>query len=128
MTEVESAFGREFSSELFRVFVAVATHVASNMRQCLASGQFEDRVALAAIFHSLRTTPDIGPPLELLRNVGAGPEFVADVMAAHAAWQPVLPAGASHKVHADFAVLLTDLPRLRNGERRRRRTRRRQRT
>lgn len=119
--EVGRAFGRDFTLELGRVFAAMTSQGAANVRAGRASGQIEDGLAAAAMFHSLRTAPGVHAPVRLLRHVGASEEFVADVEAAHAAWQSVVKPVRKAGRRADLLVLVADMPRLGKGERRKRR-------
>lgn len=120
-SEIEQAFGSAFAGELARVFVAIASHAAANVRTARAAGQVDDRKAATFVFYSLRALPGVGPPECLLRHAGASEEFVADVKAAHSAWQVVVRPVRNIEREADLAVLLLDLPRLKPGERRKRR-------
>lgn len=121
--EIAARFGQEFAMDLARLFVKMTVHVAANVRSALAVGKIDDRVEVEGLFHSLRTWPDLSPPLALLRHVGADEQVVADVAAAQIAWQSVVGPVRAVDSRADLVVLLTDMPRLKNGERRRRRRR-----
>ncbi len=109
------------TSAIGRVFAAMTSQGAANVRAGRASGQIEDGLAAAAMFHSLRTAPGVHAPVRLLRHVGASEEFVADVEAAHAAWQSVVKPVRKAGRRADLLVLVADMPRLGKGERRKRR-------